>query len=62
MIEQGNKGIRTDEQLASEDWKCLFLVTLTILLITLGYIVHMKLVEPEEYCSKDICVKLNEDK
>ncbi len=46
-----------DESLASEDWKCLFLITLVLLVLSLGYIIECKLSEPVEYCTKDFCIK-----
>lgn len=47
----------TDEKLASEDWKCLFLITLTILICLVGYLIESKLREPIEYCTPDFCIK-----
>lgn len=50
----------TDDKLAAEDWKCLFLLTLAILALTLGFLISAELNKPIEYCSADFCIRENE--
>lgn len=51
------KKILDDEALASEDWKCLFLVTLLLHVIMCGFYLSGKLAEPIECCTPDYCSK-----
>lgn len=47
----------TDEGLAAEDWKSLFLAVLLLFVLAAGYIVHLKLNAPViSYCFDDICI------
>lgn len=51
------ENVLTDETLASEDWKWLFLITLCFLVFALGWLLEIKLEQPIEYCTKDYCIR-----
>lgn len=55
-----------NEGLASEDWRCLFIITLFLLVLSLLYILENKLNTPincvPDYCFDNFCVILKEGK
>lgn len=57
---------KNDERLASEDWKCLFLITLTMLVIVSGLLINIELNRPinctPDICYDDFCIILKEGK
>lgn len=53
--------ILSDEKLASEDWKCLFLIMTTMFLVVSGFLLNIELAKPEcvfDYCIDNICITM----
>lgn len=60
------KNILTDNDLAVEDWKSLFLITLIALVVAVLFILETKLNTPisctPDYCMDEFCIILKEGK
>ena len=56
----------TDESVAAEDWRCLFFIVLSLLIVSWLYILDFKLNEPvttvNSYCMDNYCITLKGDK